>query len=317
MRQRQLGVLPVSGLCLGTMYFGTHVDEATSFAILDRFVEAGGTLLDTANTYAFWVEGATGVESELLLGRWLRSRDAYDDVVLATKCGARPTGAGDWPASAEGLSRRVVHEQARASLERLGAERLGVYYAHFEDRGTPLRETTEAFAELVDDGLIAVPGCSNYPAWRIAEARDLAATLGRPGFGCVQQMHTYLRPLGGGWFPAANRYATDELLDYGRAHPEFTLLAYSPLLSGAYTRPDRPVPEFYRHPGYEQRLATLADVAKELGATPNQVVLAWLMASDPAWLPVLGVSSVAQLEEALGAAELVLPDTVLARLTAA
>jgi aryl-alcohol dehydrogenase-like predicted oxidoreductase len=83
----------VSTLALGTMMFGTKTDEATSFAVLDRFREAGGTFLDTADCYAFWVDGATGRESEELLGRWLASRGCREEMVIATKLGAQPDPA--------------------------------------------------------------------------------------------------------------------------------------------------------------------------------------------------------------------------------
>src|ERR1700761_9828251 len=95
------GGLDVSALCLGVMTFGTAVDEATSFAILDRFTEAGGAFIDTANNYGVWADGRTGDESERLLGRWLTSRRARDRVVLATKAGAKAVPApGPAPAGA-------------------------------------------------------------------------------------------------------------------------------------------------------------------------------------------------------------------------
>ncbi|MFJ4006543.1 aldo/keto reductase, partial [Streptomyces sp. NPDC090023] len=116
MKQRRIGGeagLDTSALCLGAMHFGTKTDEATAFAVLDRFLEAGGTFIDTANTYAAWVEGGTGEESETLLGRWLSSRGVRDQVVLATKVGALPVPLdAPWPQAAEGLSREVLTRQA-------------------------------------------------------------------------------------------------------------------------------------------------------------------------------------------------------------
>ena len=296
--------LGVSALCLGTMYFGTTVDEERAFAVLDRFVDAGGTFIDTANTYSFWVPGGTGVESEELLGRWLASRKARDRVVLATKVGALPDPPGAaWPEHAEGLSHEVVRAQAEASLRRLGTDHLDVYYAHIEDRRTPLHDTVATFASLVTDGLVRVTGCSNHAAWRVAQAREIARAQGLPGFTCVQQRHTYLRPRPGAEF-GANPHISDEMLDYARSAPDLTVLGYSVLLSGAYTRSDRPLPEQYDHEDSRRRLAVLNDVAGELRATPNQVVLAWLLHSDPPVLPVLGVSSVDQLDECLAALDL-------------
>ena len=117
MKQFQLGHSPlqVSALCLGCMYFGTTVDEVTAFALLDQFVESGGTFLDTANCYSFWVPGGSGDESELLLGRWLRARDNRQHIVLATKVGSRLMFAGgSWPRDAEGMSAAVIEQQIEA-----------------------------------------------------------------------------------------------------------------------------------------------------------------------------------------------------------
>lgn len=304
----------VSPLCLGTMHFGTTVEEKTSFAVLDRFVEAGGTFLDTANTYAFWVEGGTGQESEALLGRWMSDRRMTDDVVLATKVGALPDPLGaPWPAAAEGLSAAVINRQLEASLRRLQREYVDVYYAHIEDRVTPLEQTVAAFGDLAQRGLVRVLGCSNHTAWRTERARAAARELGVPGYSCVQQRWTYLRPRPGADF-GVNPHASEELLDYIRAEPELTLLGYSPLLSGAYVRADRSVPEQYDHPGTATRLAVLREIAAELGATANQVVLAWMLAGDPPALPVLGVSSVSQLDDCLAALTLKLDDETLRRL---
>ncbi|MCP2167606.1 aldo/keto reductase [Goodfellowiella coeruleoviolacea] len=305
----------VSALCLGTLPFGSTVDERTSFAILDRFREAGGTFLDTANNYVFWA--GTGDESETVVGRWLASRGARDEMVVATKIGARPRRAGGDLSDAEGLSAPAVRTAVEASLRRLGVDRLDVCYAHIEDRSVPLTETLGAFADLVDRQRIAVLGCSNHALWRLERARGLARAHGWPAYTCVQQRHSYLRPRPGVRLPeAGHTLISDELLDYARHEPDLTLLAYSSLLFGAYTRADKPLPEHYDHPGTTRRLAVLRAVAAELGATPNQVVLAWLLAGDPPVLPVVGVSTVAQVEECLAATELTLDEEVLARLDA-
>jgi aryl-alcohol dehydrogenase-like predicted oxidoreductase len=296
------------------MHFGTAVEEKAAFAVLDRFIEAGGTFLDTANTYAFWVDGGTGQESEALLGRWLSDRGVTDDVVIATKVGALPDPlGGPWPEAAEGLSAAVLNRQLEASLRRLRRDHVDVYYSHIEDRSTPLEQTVAAFGDLVQRGLVRVLGCSNHAAWRVEQARAVARGLGVPGYTCVQQRFTYLRPRPGADFGVLP-HASDELLDYVRTEPELTLLGYSPLLAGAYVRADRPVPEQYDHAGTTTRLAVLREIAAELGATANQVVLAWMLAGDPPALPILGISSVAQLDECLAALTLKLDDEVLRRL---
>ncbi len=307
----------VSPLCLGTMLFGTAVEEKAAFAVLDRFFEAGGNFIDTANTYAFWFDGRTGQESENLLGRWMASRGTADDVVIATKVGALPEPPGaPWPQAAEGLSAAVIERQLQASLRRLGREYVDVYYSHIEDRSTPLEETAGALGDAVRRGQVRLLGASNHAAWRIERARATARALGVPGYTCVQQRYTYLRPRPGADF-GVNPHASEELLDYLREEPELTLLGYSPLLSGAYTRPDRPVPEQYEHPGTAGRRAVLKEVAAELGATANQVVLAWMLAGSPTVLPIIGVSSVAQLDECLRALEVELDDEIMRRLNTA
>jgi aryl-alcohol dehydrogenase-like predicted oxidoreductase len=312
----------VSVLSLGAMLFGTRTDEPTSFAILDRYVEAGGTFIDTSGNYAFWVDGTQGGESEELLGRWRRSRGVGAEIVIATKAGARPlapTRRFDTPV--DGLSAKAIRESAERSVERLGVPRLDLMYAHIEDPSVPLLETVEGFAELVASGVVGLLGVSNHWAWRVERARQLASAAGLPGYEVLQYLHTYLRQradLTGprspdGWAGVAS----GDLLSMVRAEPRLTLVAYRPLLSGAYVRPDRPLGPEFDHAGTPARLAALRDVAGEVGATVNQVVLAWLMGGEVPVIPLVGASSVAQLDESLAAVELELSAGQRARLDGA
>jgi aryl-alcohol dehydrogenase-like predicted oxidoreductase len=309
------GALRVSRLCLGTMYLGTRVGEAASMAILDRFLDAGGTFLDTANCYNQWLGGGDGGESEELIGRWLAARKAAHRVVVGTKVGCRTTMAGrPSPANFEGLSAGAVRKAALESMRRLGVERIGLLYAHFDDRDVPLEETVGAFAALVDDGSVAVLGCSNQATWRIEQARRIAEDHGWPGYTCVRQMYSYLWPR-----PARGQLhvVTDELMDYAAEYTELTIMAYAPLLAGSYLHRERGLPGTYEHAAARRRLDVLDEVAAQLGATPGQVVLAWLLDSPVPVVPVFGVTSVAQLDECLRALELVLPAELRARLDAA
>ncbi|WP_182906453.1 aldo/keto reductase [Microbispora sp. H13382] len=299
-------------IALGTIPFGTTVDEATSFAILDRFVEAGGTMLDTANNYPFWLEGATGDESEATIGRWLASRRNRDSVVISTKCGARPAVPGARTLdAAEGLSAGVIRAAIEGSLRRLGTDHVDVYWAHVDDRSTPLEETVAAFDELVLAGKAKEVGASNHAVWRLERARSLAAARGGARYRHVQLRHSYLRPRPWVRVPeGGHTQVSDEMLDYVRSEGDLTLWVYSSLLAGAYTA--KPMPEYYDHPGTTRRLAVLDEVAGELGATRNQVVLAWLRAQDI--IPIVGVSSMAQLEEII--VDVKLDDEHIARLDA-
>jgi aryl-alcohol dehydrogenase-like predicted oxidoreductase len=302
--------LNVSELCLGTMYFGYRTDEATAFAILDRFSEAGGTFLDTANCYGQW-HGDAG-QSERVIGRWLRSRGKQDQMVIASKVGARTTVPGD-PDSRhwQGLPGRVIKQDAETSLRNLGVDRLDLYYAHIDDRETPLAETVEALADLAEAGKAGLLGASNTATWRIERARGLALSAGRPGYSCVQQEGSYLLPQPD---PHQVSVVTEELRDYVVTE-QLTLLAYSPLVAGAYARRDQPIRRMYDHPTNAARLAVLDKTAAGLGVTANQVVLAWMLAlNDPPVIPIPGASSVEQLDEILAATELTLDQTIMDRL---
>ena len=251
MKYRTIGTDPatrreVSVLSLGAMLMGTRTDEETSFAILDRYVEAGGTFVDTSDNYAFWENGTQGGESEALLGRWRRSRGIGSEIVIATKLGARPLAPGTgFVENREGLSAGVIGESAAASAERLGVDKLDLLYAHIEDPATPIEETVEGFGELVRNGSVGLLGASNHWSWRVERARNLAAARGLAGYEVLQYSHSYLRrrtdvPTG------LSRHgqigvAGPDLLAYADENPDLALVAYSPLLSGGYTRADKPL----------------------------------------------------------------------------
>ncbi|MFE2042838.1 aldo/keto reductase [Streptomyces sp. NPDC059477] len=327
MKYRMIGADPahrreVSVLALGAMLFGSRTDEQTSFAILDRYAEAGGTFIDTSDNYAFWADGGQGGQSEELLGRWRRSRGIGDEIVIATKLGARPLAPGtSFTDNPEGLSARVIRESAERSRERLGVEKLDLLYAHIEDRTVPLAETVEGFAALVAEGTVGLLGVSNHAIWRVERARALAAAAGLPGYEVLQYQHSLLRPRNDvptDMFPDGSLgHAGAELTTYLREEPGLTLVAYSPLLAGAYTRDDKPLRPEFDHPGNPVRLAALRDVARETGATPNQVVLAWQLTSDLPIIPLAGASSVSQLNENLAAVDLELTSDQRARLDGA
>ncbi|MDA2806720.1 aldo/keto reductase [Nocardiopsis suaedae] len=300
----------VSTLCLGVLPFGTTVDEGASFRLLDRFVEAGGTFLDTSNNYAFWTPGGRGGESEALLGRWRAARGIGDEVVVCTKSGALPTTPGtSYEEGSDGLSPAALDAAAEAGARRLGTERLDVLLGHIEDHDTPIEKTAEAYASLVEEGRIGMWGLSNHTLPLLERARAADTAAGRPGAQVLQYRYTYVRPRH--WDPMANGrqvVADDGILEFVRRGSPVSgrpvMMAYSPLLHGGFTRQDRPLPELYDHAGTRRRLAALDEVATRTGATRNQVVLAWLMGHEVPVVPVFGASTPGQLEEALEAADL-------------
>jgi aryl-alcohol dehydrogenase-like predicted oxidoreductase len=296
----------VSAFCLGTMHLGSRTDKETSYRILDQYVEAGGSFLDTANNYAMWVPGYVGGESETLLGEWMHERQNRAQIFIATKVGF------DYAGVQRGLRVHQIETECDKSLKRLGVDTIDLYYAHRDDRNTPMEETIEAFDRLIRAGKVRLVGASNFLAWRLEEARWVSQTHGWTEYCCIQQRYSFIRPKPGASF-GHQTAANDDLLDYCRARG-MRLLAYSPLLSGAYTRADRAFPEQYLGPDTDARVAALKAVCAEVGATANQIVLAWMARSDPVVIPLFGASTVDQLQENLGALEIELSAEQMTRL---
>lgn len=221
MQHRRMGRtgLRVSEVCLGTMTFGNQADEATAFAIMDRAFHAGIDFLDTADVYPL----GGGMErvgvTEEIVGRWMRQRGVRDQIVLATKCrGRMGPGAND-----EGLSRRHILRACEASLRRLQTDHIDLYQTHAPDPDTPIEETLEALDDLVRAGKVRYAGCSNYPAWRLAEALWAADRKGLARFDCAQPRYNLLF-----------RMIEDEILPFYRAHG-VGVIAYNPLAGGMLT----------------------------------------------------------------------------------
>ena len=297
----------VSRLCLGALPFGTKVPRDISFRILDGYVDAGGTFIDTANNYSLWHANGKGGESERVIGEWMEERSNRGSIFLATKAGFNTPEIG------RGLSAKIVRSEVEKSLTHLGTDYIDLFYAHIDCREDPLEETLGAMNDLVREGKIRFIGCSNYRAWRIERAVRVSEEHGWAAFCCVQQRYSYLRPRAGADF-SPQLSADVELLDYCRDNPEVRLLAYSPLLNGSYSRTDREIPDQYRSTEMERRLGVLNDVARETGATVNQVIYSWMIQSDPAIIPLTAPTTESQLEENLGALAFTLTGEQMKRL---
>lgn len=320
----------VAQLSLGCMIMGTATDEPTAVKMLDRYVEAGGNFLDTANCYCWWArQGSLGGESEELLGRWFARTGRRDDIFLATKGsgmvwdqdGVWRDGVADWEIARrrfEGASAKTLTRAIDDSLRRLRTDHVDLYYVHVDDRRTPLEETLAALAGIVAAGKARHIGWSNVRTWRLERIRQLCAQHGWPAPVALQQQHSYLRRRAG------LRHASivdDEQMEYLEEHDDITLVAYSPILKGIYDsaakRENHWAMDPYHGPDAEARLKILAEVADEVGATPNQVVLAWLLQAKPTMVPLIGPRTLEQYEAALPALTVVLTDEQVARLDAA
>ena len=316
METRTLGSsgLLVSSYALGTMTFGNETDDADAFKILDRFVGAGGTLLDLADVY---VEG----ESERIVGRWLADRGLRDEVVLATK--ARfPVGGHEDP-NRQGLSRAWLHRAIDDSLQRLGVDHVELYQVHAWDPLTPVEEWLGALDELVRAGKIHYVGVSNVRGYQLQRIIDVSRAEGfAPVVSLQPQYNLLAREIEWELVPCCE--------DEGVG-----LLPWSPLgggwLTGKYTREERPTGatrlgedpergvEAYDKRANERTwaiLEVLQSVAETTGARMSQVALAWVNAQPSVSSTILGVRTLEQLDDNLGAADLELTTEQLSALDA-
>jgi aryl-alcohol dehydrogenase-like predicted oxidoreductase len=299
----------VSALAMGTDLIGSRIDQATSFRLFDYFAGNGGTLIDTANMYACWLPGCKGGESETTLGEWMKARGNRDQIVVSSKL------AFDYPGCPGGLSAQEIQRECDKSLKRLQTDRIDIYYAHRDDRTTPLEETMAAFDGLIRSGKVRAIGASNLPLWRIAEANTVSRLNHWAPYAVVEQRYTYLRPRHGADF-GPQIFISEEVKDYARAR-SVALVGYSVLLQGAYTRADRPVPVQFAGPDSEERLSVLKVVANEAACSPAQAIIAWMRQSEPAILPIIAGSNTEQLRENMAALEVTLTREQMDRLDAA
>ncbi|WGW10536.1 aldo/keto reductase [Saxibacter everestensis] len=311
-----LAEVPVPSMAVGTMYFGTTVPAAEAHSVLDVAHEQGAWFWDTANNYAFWAKGGTGDESEKCLGDWLATRGprAREEVMLATKVGARPRPGSVGLSDPMGLSAAALREQLTDSLKRLNTAHVDVLYAHIDDRTVPLEETVGVLGELQAEGLTRAIAASNLRADRLAKAVDAGGPSGS-GYAALQQRFTYLVP--DSEADLSPHVLLDGPIEQICINAGIAMLGYSPLLSGAYTRDDRPLPDGYATSANDAALGELHSVSDQVGLDAGQVVLAWMGQRDRPVLPVIGLSGPEQVDSALHAVSTALPVEALTRLDAA
>jgi len=302
MQRRMLGNtgFEVAPLAFGGNVFGWTADEATSFRLLDRFVEGGGNLIDTANSYSRWAPGHVGGESETVIGRWIARRGRHDDVVIATKVGS-DMGQGD-----KCLRREHILQQVDDSLRRLHVDAIDLYQSHWDDEKTPFEETLETYSRLIERGKVRAIGASNLDAQRLASALGVSARDGLPRYETLQPLYNlYDR----GTFEGALR---DLCL-----REDVGVITYFSLGAGFLTGKYRSEKDFAkspRGPGMKKYLNerglrildALDDVAARVRATPAQVALAWLMTQPGVTAAIASATSLAQLDDLLAATRLAL-----------
>ncbi|MBN1993777.1 MAG: aldo/keto reductase [Anaerolineae bacterium] len=316
MEYRYLGRtgMKVSQLCLGAMTFGREADKKTSFRMMDRFVEAGGNFIDTADVYTRGV-------SEEIVGRWLKGK-TRDDFVIATKV-RFPMGDGP---NDLGLSRKHIMAGIESSLRRLGTDYIDLYQVHCWDPGSPLEETLSTLHTLVQRGKVRYLGASNYNGWQLQKAIDLSKQMDWESFVSLQPLYNLL-----------DRNIEWELVPVS-LNEGLGIIPWSPLrggwLSGKYRRgmaapPSGTRVEIAEKEGWSESWSAYANertwsildvlfaVAEETGKSPAQVALNWLIHRPGVTAPITGARNLKHLEDNLGAAGWALSDDQMARLTEA
>ena len=296
MQQRPLGKsgISIAPIMLGGNVFGWTADEKTSHAILDAFVGAGFNAVDTADVYSAWVPGHTGGESERVIGSWLAARGRRDDVVIATKLGL-------WPKYSK-LTKANIVAACEESLQRLRTDHIDLYQAHRDDPETPLDETMEAFAALKQAGKVRAIGASNYSGARLRAANAKAS--GGVRFETLQPQYNLLEraEFESDMQPVCVKDAIAVISFYGLANGFLTGKYRSAADLAKSSRGGR-VKGYLNERGFAV-LGALDAVAGHHDATPAQVALAWVMARPAIAAPIVSATSVDQLRDILGAADL-------------
>ena len=314
MNLRPLGQsgLQVSPLCFGGNVFGWTVDAATSFKLLDAWVDAGFNFIDTADVYSAWAPGHVGGESESLIGQWFKRSGKRSQVVLATKVG-KPMGPDK-----KGLKPAYIREAVEASLRRLQTDYIDLYQSHDDDAETPFEDTLGAYADLIKAGKVRAIGASNHTAERLAAALAASAKHGLPRYESLQPLYNL-------YDRAVFEDALAPLcLKEGLGVINFYTLAAG-FLTGKYRTPadasksarGKGTVDKYLNPRGLRILAALDAVAARNKATPGQVATAWLMQRPGVTSPIASATSLVQLQDLIAASRLTLDAQAVTELEAA
>lgn len=300
MNKRKLGGsgLEVAPLAFGGNVFGWTVDEATSLNLLDSFAGSGFNLIDTADVYSVWVPGHHGGESETIIGKWLKRSGSREKVIIATKAGM------EMAPDKKGLSQAHIQRSVEDSLRRLQTDYIDLYQSHVDDPETPLEETLETYARLVEQGKVRAIGASNYGGERLSQALEVSEQKGYPTYQCLQPLHNL--------YDRAGYEAELEPLCQAKG---LGVIPYSALasgfLTGKYRSEDdlsksprgRKVKSYLNERGF-RILEALDQVAAKFNSTPARVSLAWLLARPSITAPIASATSLDQLDELFEATRL-------------
>ena len=310
MELRKLGNsgLKVPPLCLGGNVFGWTIDERASLQVLDAATDAGLNFIDTADMYSVWKPGNKGGESETIIGNWLKRGGKREQVIIATKVGM------ELAPDKKGLKKAYILQAVEDSLTRLRTDYIDLYQSHQDDQETPLEETLEAYSELVKQGMVRAIGTSNYKADRLEEAMEVSKEHDYPGYECLQPHYNLY-----------DRAEYEQNLEPVCEKYGLGVISYFSLASGFLTGKYRSEADFHksaRGPGMKKYLndrgfrilKALDEVAKEIGSTPGNVALAWLMARPSITAPIASATSVKQVKDLADATKVKLTSEAVEKL---
>jgi aryl-alcohol dehydrogenase-like predicted oxidoreductase len=297
MERRKLGNtgFEAAPLAFGGNVFGWTVDEATSFLLLDTFVDAGFNLIDTADSYSRWVPGHVGGESETIIGRWIAQRGRHDDVVIATKVGS------DMGLGYKCLRREYIMQGVEQSLKRLQVDAIDLYQSHWDDEATPFEESLEAYSRLLQQGKVKAIGASNLTAERLTQALGVSRQRNLPRYATLQPLYNLY-----------DRSSFEGPLQELCVREGIGVITYFSLAAGFLTGKYRTEADFKKSPrgsGMEKYLnprglrivAALDEVAKRYRVKPAHIALAWLIGRPGVTAPIASATSLAQLRELIAA----------------
>jgi len=299
MDYRKLGNtdLMVSPITFGGNVFGWTIDENTSFEILDAFVDAGFNFIDTADVYSRWKPGNQGGESEAIIGKWMKDRNNRENIILSTKVGS-DMGEG------KSLKKPYILKAVDASLKRLQTDYIDLYFSHFDDEGTPVQETLEAYDELIKAGKVRWIGASNFSKERLLESLETSKSLNLPKYQVFQPEYNLY-----------NRAKFEQDYEKIVLENQLGVTNYYALASGFLTgkyRSEADLNKSQRGGGVKDYLndrglkilKSLDEVSEQYNATPASVAIAWLIARPSITAPIASVTSTAQLKDLVAAAAL-------------
>lgn len=312
MQRRILGStgFDISPLVFGGNVFGWTIDEQTSFAVLDAFIDHGFDAIDTADVYSAWADGNQGGESETIIGKWLQARPGLREKIrIFTKVGSDLGGEGR-----KGLSQRWISEAVENSLNRLQTDYIDLYFSHWPDPETPYQETLNAYGQLLGEGKIRSIGASNLDYTQLAEALSTAGQPGLPAYQVLQpEYNLYDRKGFEGDLQQLCIAANIGVVTYYSLASGFLSGKYCSQADLAKSKRGQGIAKYLDARGLAI-LDALDDIASSHSATPSEVSLAWLLRQPGVTAPIVSATSVAQVESLARAATLTLSDEDVARL---